>query len=590
LTICSQLAPATQTAAPAATRAAVPAAQTTPAIPAAQAAQTTPVAQEALATQEAPATPAALPAAQTQMRTWEKDTVITGETANVSIALNAADADADCTKKVWLPINRCQGAFGCSKVSEYELGESFEAQFGKVLLAASSGSAGNDVVKFPDAPTGAAKTASSPVKVTVTCSNDSKPNGSREQDCPLLIGKAPDAVKSGTLAFTGGRAGTGVAGVVYFVGDTPAYGGLTLGADDNTVKYCGEIEYVAGVGWTKDTPLATVNSQTTINVTAQCSKSKEVLGTATATVVPNPTLTGTCTWTPASVDINVGTADLGGNVGIERNYGRCTALSYGGPYALPLKVTPAIAAENPDGKIEEFFAQTDCGTYGGILKKFCSALYYDNVNVDPGDEVGNCKYQWKWCSPNNTDEKGWPFASVMKNYSSIKNACIFVNDISKLNGGTWTINGVNHQVSGTNPTANIGTLPAKKDNGYYVWLPKDMAIDNADKFTVTAGAPVCDAGVPRRGVIMCKSHCGTTPVGNNAPPVTATIDKDTEYILTIYGQDKCKIRTSNNACIFTINGTSVGGIAASNTEYNVNDPIKIKYTGCSDAKVTLNCP
>ncbi len=523
---------------------------------------------------------------------WDKAEIVTGKSGSVNITLNPADdvEGVTCSKEVWHSILTVSG-------TEYDryIFSSFpiQVQFGATIYSAPS--AAIRPIKFPDEPSGNSASFTT-VKGRVACSGGGKPTGIRDVDCTALtISKAPTAHVTGTLAFSNGRTVPGVTGNAFFGGDTPAWNEDLVLVDDDGAEYCGDIEYVKSSKspstWPQNSPTVTAQAAVdSIYVKATCHDSKQVLQTATAIVVPNPTLTGNCVWTPPGVDIGIGSANLGG-VSIERNYGRCTAVVYSRPgYTLPLEVTPEIAAANPGGSIGGFSASSNCGIYSdGDLTKDCSPLLYDNLNVPPELETGDCEYEWTWCSPDGSVERGWPFAAVKKDFtrtSSLQNACVFVKNITTLGVGLWKINGQDYNSTNENATVNLASYPTK-DGGYYLWLPPNTGIDSDKKFGVTKGTPECNPGTPRRAVTICKDHCG------QSGGVRESIEKDTEYILMRYGAGTCNVRQDpNQTCQYYLDDVlkNVSGSSPNIGTVEVNTPVKIKYTGCTPASVELYCP
>jgi len=213
-------------------------------------------------------------------------------------------------------------------------------------------------------------------------------------------------------------------------------------------------------------------------------------------------------------------------------------------------------------------------------------------SVPPGQEensnLGDCEYRWNMCSPDGTTEKGWPLEIVKKDmeYSSypIKNACVFVKNVTNLAGGTYKINGSSHTVSNENTL--ITGLPQSKDGGYYIWVP-EINVDNANKFKVTKGTPECTPGTPTNAVAICKSYCA-----DRADGATVTgIEQNKVYQLRVYGNENCtNFRSVGNStsCNFKLNGTQVSKADNDNIgSVDKNTSATIEYLGGSGCPTTI---
>ncbi len=504
--------------------------------------------------------------------TWTPGSVVSGDMAQVNINyIGTPPPEHECSGEIRIEVkNPLTGVLLNNSYATIDIAT--DVQTAGTIAGTPAG-----IFTWPTSgSTGAA------IKARVNCAGEGKEPNSEDKECPLTITAPPTPAK--TLGTSISFAGFSHSGI-YFKGATPQVtNNVTVGNNDASPSpKCDPVETTFRIE-------GNTNAAGTIKAYAitTCRGTEYKLDSAEATVVQDPALAGNCVWTPGGVDIGIGEATLGG-VSIERDYERCTPVDYSGPYPLPLQVTPQIAADNPGGSIGGFSASSNCGIYGGDLTKACSPLLYDNLNVPPELEVGDCDYNWTWCSPDGTEARGWPFASVMRDYSytsSLQNACVFVKNIANLGSGTWKINGQNYVSANQNSSVDLSNYP-KADEGYYVWLPSNTAIDGQAKFNVTPGTPECTPGTPRRAVTICKDHCGVSG------GVKGTIEKDMEYILTVYGQSNCANlrQNSGQTCQFFLDGTSVGNIGGTNigSGVNVNTPKTIKYTGCSAGSVQLNC-
>ena len=156
------------------------------------------------------------------------------------------------------------------------------------------------------------------VKASVTCGNSCK-----QVECPLTITSSPKPDVSGDINC-----------------DWPLLSGngtnkyLSIGAElpnctgSVTVKNPGEDEANCGKVTYENEGSTSSAGKVYGRAVATCSGSKKTLKEYEATVVPNPSLSGSCSWEKNPVKALVG-ATPGGDVALQDSYGRCGSLKDG---------------------------------------------------------------------------------------------------------------------------------------------------------------------------------------------------------------------------------------------------------------------
>ncbi len=410
---------------------------------------------------------------------WDKAEIVTGKTGSVNITLNPADdvEGVTCSKEVWLPVLTLAGA----EYERYVFTFPKLVKFGETIYPAPSPSL--RAIKFPDEPSG--NSASFTVKGRVSCSGGGKPTGTRDQDCTALtISKAPTARVTGTLAFSNARTVPGVTGNAFFGGDTPEYNQYLAFEDEDAeyVEYCGEIEYVKS--WTGTTVTAGA-AVTNITVTAKCSLSGQPVfpaQTAAASVVPNPSLSGSCTW-----DTKNNT--FGGGVSARVTAAPTILNPYGRTCIGPYFSVNGDQRENVSaGLTVDAWNQTTEQTMTGItIGATCAGnavtptITCSNITVKDPDAM--CEYLTSWCdgitlanikTANVTSDPGIGSDGGSK--------CFFATTIEKIgNTSNVTVNGTSIGNDGKcgntgwgQPTCAAALTTAEvesADGGYYVFVP-----------------------------------------------------------------------------------------------------------------------
>jgi len=501
--------------------------------------------------------------------TWTPSTVISGDPARVS----TSPATDGCVSVVFAQI---QGSLGRKGIIKFKEGEDY--------VTADSLDTDNSNVKFGWAASG----TENRIKSKIACGNNTC---SEDVPCTLTITGAPAPIVTGDLACPAwdltGNPGKLAIGTNISAGCNKG----DIAISNNGQAQCGEITIE------KDNGNTTVAGTVTFKAVATCRGTKHTLKTKAYEVVPNPTLTGTCAWNKniAALDDDVRPS----GITIKDDYGRCTSgggVKYSGGNVVaadwpsnnagnwPLKITTAIRTKYSGG-ITGVKPSAKCGTLD-LTTDDCPKLPFSLTDVGEGENTGNCAYKWDWCN-------GWPMEIIKKNFTksgTMRNACAYVKDISKLATGNYQINGTAFNQSSE---GNVSGLPAKKDGGYYIWVP-DIAVDggaSGNKWTVTYGdwrdnpTPPngCQEGTPTNAVAICKSHCITTDAavesGNlslSTSDVTGNPDHR-PYVLMVYGNSNCSnLRwipasgSSSASCTFKLtSGNSAAATKVATTNQDI---------------------
>jgi hypothetical protein len=413
---------------------------------------------------------------------WDPPNPYSTQVSEIKIAIGAYDENAlECSasnKAVYSTTNM----FGTTHSYYFDIDAPYEPVFGENVAGITT-TTGAAVLKWPAEPSGNSD-ATFTVKGTVSCLDKESGNtGSKEENCVLTIRKPPEPIPTGALAWTNGRNNTWTstpAGTIFFIGETPAYSENVAISNVDAVPFCGEVEYAKS--WTS--PVAAAG---TITVTARCSKTQKVLATATATVVPNPTLSGTCEWNTKGNTFGGGVSAKTTTIPtINNQYGRACA----GPY---FAVNGEQRESVDDGLVVDAWTgdpQTMADiTIGATCEENAlTSINCQNITVKNPDAM--CEYQASWCN-------GIAISQVITTAqnnpegNSMKGRCVFATALTDLrgvedSGGGTLINGTEMptQLCGTDwgrpacatwqPLLNI----ERADDGYYIYIGQNTWTSN----------------------------------------------------------------------------------------------------------------
>ena len=254
--------------------------------------------------------------------TWTPGTVVSGDMSKVSIKY---DGDAsNCRANVWVDnyITNAMGSQITSARANFVLDTDIWIAGKNPEGVTITGVTGPANFEWP-------VNAIVASKATVTCGSDSSQN-EETKDCPLIIVAPPEPTITGNLTFKNFGYGSGSSGVFFIGTIVTAANNVThnVTVTNNTLAGCGEVSVeLSGCGAFLGATSVTVTSACTITAKsiAICRASKKELSTATATVVPNPSLSGNCSWNRNPTSSAIGAIPSG--VSLSNAYGRCGTLT-----------------------------------------------------------------------------------------------------------------------------------------------------------------------------------------------------------------------------------------------------------------------
>jgi hypothetical protein len=499
---------------------------------------------------------------------WDPASVISGDDATLKMQIS----DASCTAGKAFRLLTC-GFY--ERVASFNVDEKIPTAGPYKEISNAAANCSEEAKVWP--PSG-----SFVVEGLLSCEIDGTKYACSKPCAPLAINAAPAPVATGTVKFDN-QDYSSSSTLYYYIGSKPT-ASATVTISNNDVAKCtkAKLEITTGTSYKQQSAEVDIAANGTMNlpayaaidglptvsaaqaitakVIATCRSSEHSLAIptpATATLVPNPSLTGTCVWnkTIAALDDDVQPS----GITIKDDYSRCDGVKYSGGNVIaadwpsnnvgnwPLKITSDIRTKYSGG-ITDVLPSANCNTYGNLPAAGCPKLPFSLTDVGEGENTGNCEYKWDWCN-------GWPMEIIKKNFTksgTLRNACVYVKGISQLATGTYHINNTSFT---QNNNGNVSNLPAKKDGGYYIWVP-DIVIDQGasnNKWTVTYGdwkdnptpPDGCQEGTPTNAVAICKSHCITTDnaviseaLSISTSDVTTSPDHR-PYVLMVYGNTSC---------------------------------------------------
>ncbi|MDR3001253.1 MAG: hypothetical protein LBU89_08320 [Fibromonadaceae bacterium] len=427
---------------------------------------------------------------------WNPPSVVAGKGTQAGVTVAAEDAGADCTREIFFPIpilNQMGMPTGSYNNVLLSLTTEYTAGFGQAV----PGAAG---VSWPAEPAGAGASAVFGAWARVRCTGDGKPEGSREQECPLTISKPPNPTKQGGTSIAwNARSWTGTPSSIFFIGETPANSASSNVAivQNDAAEYCGDIVYAlesrpAGGAWAAWTPapLTAAEVSREVRVIARCALSGfKVDSTVAATVVANPSLSGTCNWSNSNNAYAGGaTATVTAAPTITSQYGRtCTGPSFYVGSTVRSLVSEGLAVPNfvsgGNNTVSNITIGATCGGTALTPSITCS-------NITVRDPAATCEYMSSWCGGRAINTPGAVYTptgnatndSPMFSGTWATGYCIFVTGATNFQGlnSTFTING---QPLPTNCTPGSGSGSSfatctngieRADGGYYIWRPAEV--------------------------------------------------------------------------------------------------------------------
>lgn len=291
------------------------------------------------------------------------------------------------------------------------------------------------------------------IKAKATCGYT--PNLEASCNGTLAVSEKPVLNKTIAFEFTN----DGRSAHVYFIGETPTTNGpITITNSSNS--HCNS-PTVQIVGNTETDGIIKAY------VLANCGNppSPTKLDSAEARVVPNPSLSGPCTWNKNPIR-NSETATPSG-VTLSNSYGRCNVAD-----GLVLAYSYNNANWTGTGLAAGMYSNVEpnvtCGSYT-ITKPTCPDL-----------DVVVCDYEQAWCNGRTLDKVSTPSGASFTNNSSpfvnewSTGSCFFINsgNIMGLATATFQINGKDFTSSG-NSSVSIASHTTSVDGGYYIYRPAE---------------------------------------------------------------------------------------------------------------------
>jgi len=365
------------------------------------------------------------------------------------------------------------------------------------------------------------------------------------------------------------------------------------------------------------TPVA-VNVELTGRLIATCRGSFDTLATAKAILVPDPTLTGTCSWNVVGnrTKPSVGATPQG--VKLANGYGRCGhSASSVTPYTLPTSAYSYNSNPWPPASLTEGItysgvaAKVECGQYGGSITSTpaCPGLLATNVlcglksdstYVDlsvlcPNTNWNAVKWNQRPTVSNNTVAAGCYWVA---NWTGASNVQYNIQ-----NGGTWRINGTSFSAQ-----SNITTAAnAKVDGGIYIYTTGcngGCNVYNGTYMVKGSSPPSCQAG--SSGGSSSSQGGGSSSSQGGA----VTISCNTDNITKCYAQNaaiprpntSCSDGSTPGTASFYLSGAngggtpgvvagwnSVGGTNGMNTT-GVGRVITLRSLSCGGTTITVPSP
>ncbi|GHV13216.1 hypothetical protein AGMMS49938_07450 [Fibrobacterales bacterium] len=307
--------------------------------------------------------------------TWAPETVLTGDKTTISISTT----DANCTVFAGIAYGKLTPANGLTPAIDGR--DTVVWLNGDQIIANSSklvGKNGRGDTTFTISATAGTSTTQNHVKAFAYCSTGDK-SGIFTQACALKIQVPPNPAKTGAMQWTNTHTSASSTEIssssgYYYIGEVPAYSkGITVTNPDES--RCGIVEY--------DETIATTAAGTNnIKVIAKCSQSGYKLDSIKASVLANPTLTGTCTWDTKNNTFGGGVsltakAPL---VIINNSYGRCGATFFSQDGTTP--ITKVDTWEGGTGQtMTGVGVYVDCGVAGIVGPQVCPTITVEDPDA-----------------------------------------------------------------------------------------------------------------------------------------------------------------------------------------------------------------
>jgi len=457
---------------------------------------------------------------------WQPSTVISGENSKITFAYDAPNGTT-CKGEVWKPL---LDGFVTDTVS-FPLDKDIKTagRYGQnndgVVLKNSGINMTEMSISWPIVAEPQEYPFATIGKLSCTGNITCQMNGIA---CtPLAIKGVPAPTYSGALTFNNYSYSS-----AYYSGKTPTITSSIIRISNNSVAKCTKIRLEITGGtysqskeadiavdgtinlttYTATTALPSVNAPQTLTakVIATCQGGNYTLETATATLVPDLKLSGTCAWSTGKDDdgnyvTTTGNGALpSGNI-LSNIYGRCGSITGSGTddsYVLQAKDYSGNGlaywpANGKAGLIDMLYNNIKTNiTCTPVITAVCPSLKVVTANVCEG-KTNIASYcpgvAWsdiKWGTK--IQNSGTPAGCYFVNFSgSLSTNNLYITTI---NGSKWMVNGT--EVASGNNVLLSNLNSNRKDGGFYVYLQgTTQSASNADNYALEK--PFCDDGIHR---------------------------------------------------------------------------------------------
>jgi hypothetical protein len=466
---------------------------------------------------------------------WTPNSVLADEPEKIDIAIDNSTPklETDCKREVWLPIKPNDPNPDYRDTAYFEVGVNIPTA-GTIIGKRKQEQPNNQWLPDTAWPSPLSGSSAFSVKGTLTCKDNDHIARSKTIDCATLTLRAPPepSASSGTITFNGVSSSPNI----YFIGDTVKFShnianitnnlearcdtvmtkisGSGVNGVNDSAKHAMSVSQIAipqlaqSMAASKGFPAVTTDQNVTASVIAICRGKQYPLATATAKVVPNPSLSGSCSWTaPNGSQLN-GTpvkttpaiGAIPGGVTLANSYGRCGSLTdaalpvsaYGGSGVSPWPSTGLGLSE----KLYDAVA-TNVTCAPSVSQRSCPALNVTSIVCDGEAELSTLCPGVSW------ENVQWNVRPTAGGSNSSPARCYYVQNFTsdqymvKTNAGSGEI--TSFRINGTS-FSNQGDIRTaannKKDGGIYIYVPAGQItyVHNESGMVAGSGQPFCMDG------------------------------------------------------------------------------------------------
>jgi hypothetical protein len=527
---------------------------------------------------------------------WQPSTVISGDNSKITFEYTAPSGTT-CTGKVWKPLSD-----GVKTDTVYfPLGTDIKTAGSYLSLKNGGTGMSEESVSWPIViePEEIAYATRGKLSCTGDCTV--------EKACePLTIKGAPAPEYAGKVTFDNYSYSSASA---YYSGRTPTITSTITSISNNDKAKCTKIKLEIAGGTYNQFKEANIPTAGTISLTthtgaalpavdepltltakviAICQGGNYTLETATATLVPDLKLSGTCVWSTGKDDdenyvTTTGNGALpSGNI-LSNIYGRCGSITgdsdadnsyelqtkdYSGNGYNPWPNTGKVSASSSYNDVKPNITCTPainpalCPSLNVVEADVCDGKT-NIANYCPGTEWSDVEWGTR------IQSSGTPAGCYFVNFTSLLNNQL---TISTMNNSTWRVNGT---PAPSGSSVLVSTLN-KKDYGYYIYLQTATQTVNSADNIYALEKPFCAIGIR-------KLTCGIVPT---SIPTSVIISGSSVTQPSVFCND------GETPTDITFTGTGSNG--STNINF-ANIPAKGIYTNikasatCKDESLTAAC-